>query len=358
MINEWGMGTLAWRMSPSIGKLVESLAKAQLAYDPALKDTKNPAYTNSKYADLASIISATQPHLAAEGVAVIQMPHSEFGEGDAKKITVTTMLAHSSGEWIASDLTLPAMMREKFDSQSCGSAITYAKRYGYSAMTGVAPEEDDDGNKASGVGSKEAAHAVATEKLKAHANGSETVSLTEVAGEMLELGGHGLSIIKAVTSNATKAFLDWVEIGGVVRIPLANKGEFLKLCHLHSVGTVTLNASTHKTPEDLAPLLEASIQQQIANKAAGVHGPLPDPVIESAKVISSKKTGKSFMAVVWDGKKASCWDAKAFPFLESAVGKPAWLTLETKGQYTNVIGIERLNGEDFSDEQYQQAPLY
>jgi hypothetical protein len=156
--------TMKWSMSASIGKLVEALSKAQLRFDPVLKDNDNPAF-RSKYADLATVIESTRKHLASEGVSVIQMPHAEFGEGDAKILTLTTMLAHSSGEWISTDLSLPAMMRERFDAQSVGSAITYARRYALAAMTCVA-QEDDDGNKAAGVGTKEAAQNVATKKLK------------------------------------------------------------------------------------------------------------------------------------------------------------------------------------------------
>jgi hypothetical protein len=194
-----------WSMSPTIGKLVESLAKAQLKYDPALKDTTNPVY-HSKYADLSSIIEATQPHLNREGLVIVQMPTSEFKEGDAKMIEITTLLAHSSGEWMASTLKLPAMMRERFDSQSCGSAITYGKRYGYSAMAGVAPEVDDDGNKASGVGSKGAAQAVADQKIKdaKKTAGQEGVSLVPWKDGSLCITGNGLSIVRSAMTEATK----------------------------------------------------------------------------------------------------------------------------------------------------------
>ncbi len=186
---------LKWAMSPTIGKLVEGLAKAQLKFDPVLKDNENPAF-RSKYADLATVIESTRKHLAVEGVSVIQMPHAEFGEGDAKILTLTTMLAHSSGEWIATDLSLPAMMRERFDAQSVGSAITYARRYALAAMTCVA-QEDDDGNKAAGIGSKEAAQAVATAKIKKAAAGDETVELVPWKDGHLVLRGNGLAIVRA-----------------------------------------------------------------------------------------------------------------------------------------------------------------
>jgi len=122
--------------SPTIGKLAEALALAQGAMKGAVKDAANPFF-KSKYADLASCWDACRGPLAAHGLSVIQGVSAE-----GAKITVTTLLAHSSGEWVQDAITLEA----KDDSpQSIGSAATYGRRYGLSAAVGIAPE-DDDGN--------------------------------------------------------------------------------------------------------------------------------------------------------------------------------------------------------------------
>ena len=55
------------------------------------------------------------------------------------------MLLHESGQWIKSRLKMPV---EKITAQSIGSTITYGRRYGLSAITGIA-QYDDDGNAAS-----------------------------------------------------------------------------------------------------------------------------------------------------------------------------------------------------------------
>jgi hypothetical protein len=63
---------------------------------------------------------------------------------------------HESGEYIQSDeLTLPAYQTKgggvkEFNAQGAGSAITYGRRYSLSAILGLASEDDDDGNHASG----------------------------------------------------------------------------------------------------------------------------------------------------------------------------------------------------------------
>lgn len=135
------------RTSAKCGALYGALAKAQIAFKPIPRTRINPYY-HSKYADLADIIAATQDALSAAGLCVIQ------GSGTDTSLRVcyvTTRLAHESGQWIEQMVTLPATMRgeggiERFDAQSVGAAITYGRRYGRSAILGVASEDDDDAN--------------------------------------------------------------------------------------------------------------------------------------------------------------------------------------------------------------------
>jgi hypothetical protein len=132
-----------------IGQLIGALAAAQLEFGSLTKTHEN-TYTGKKYADLADVIAATQPALAKNGLSVVQIPIRKDGE---KEAGVRTILAHSSGESISVELMLPATMKAsggelKFDQQSIGSAITYARRYTWQALVGVAAEEDDDGNAA------------------------------------------------------------------------------------------------------------------------------------------------------------------------------------------------------------------
>lgn len=126
-------------MSPTISKIAEALAKAQLQMGPAVKDRKNPHFQNT-YATLASCFEALAP-LHANGIAVTQIPL----DGGERGVRVATVLMHSSGEWIRGDLWMPV---SKQDAQGFGSALTYARRYGLQAVTGLAAD-DDDGNQAS-----------------------------------------------------------------------------------------------------------------------------------------------------------------------------------------------------------------
>lgn len=128
--------------SSAIGKLVAALAKAQGSIEGASKDKTNPHF-KSDYADLASVWAACRAHLSKNELAVIQTT-----QADGTKVTVDTVLAHASGEWISGALTMTAQQNTP---QAIGSCITYARRYALAAMVGVAPE-DDDGNAASQAG--------------------------------------------------------------------------------------------------------------------------------------------------------------------------------------------------------------
>lgn len=135
------------RTSSTIGKLAEALAKAQADFKPVLKDCRNPYY-NSKYADLSNVIEATRGALSKNGLVILQSPRMNNEE-----VFLTTLLMHASGEWISDDLRVPGTGKgkdgtERFDVQTVGSAITYARRYAYQSFVGVAAEEDDDGNAA------------------------------------------------------------------------------------------------------------------------------------------------------------------------------------------------------------------
>ena len=125
--------------SETIGAISAALAKAQAEIGKALKDSVNPAF-KSKYADLSAVWDAWQAVGPAQGLAVVQMPGACV-QGVAE---LTTILSHSSGEFMRATMTLPV---SKNDAQGVGSATTYLRRYALAAFVGIAPD-DDDGNTA------------------------------------------------------------------------------------------------------------------------------------------------------------------------------------------------------------------
>ena len=128
--------------SESIANLAKSLAIVQGKLTYAKKDSKNPFF-KSNYADLESVWDACRDLLASNGLSVSQFPGT-YSDLD-KSMSLTTILAHESGEWISQEMSLPV---SKVDAQGAGSAITYMRRYALAAVVGVV-QADDDGNAAS-----------------------------------------------------------------------------------------------------------------------------------------------------------------------------------------------------------------
>src|SRR5882757_291564 len=185
--------TPVWEVThtPNIGKLVLALSKAQLEFKSVLKQNENAAFTRGEkksfYADLATYIDATQEALAKQELVVMQWPDVSV---DAKSMSLISILAHSSGEWMRGKLTLPALGRDGFTAQSCGSSITYARRYSYAAITGCAAE-DDDANSASGRGSREAAQAVGEAKVAEFKKGRQKAPEAQPEPSQLCVYPHG-----------------------------------------------------------------------------------------------------------------------------------------------------------------------
>ena len=126
--------------SESIANLAKALSIVQGKLTYAKKDSKNPFF-KSNYADLESVWDACRDLLSANGLAVTQFP-GEYFEGT---MSLTTIITHSSGEWMGQVMSLPVT---KPDAQGAGSAITYMRRYALAAVVGVV-QADDDGNAAS-----------------------------------------------------------------------------------------------------------------------------------------------------------------------------------------------------------------
>lgn len=125
-----------------IKDLVAAISKVQGSMKPAKFNKKN-SHFKSGYADYSSCMDACRELLSENGLSVLQ-----YCETVDNQLSLATMIAHTSGQWLKAYLPLfPA----KMDSQGIGSAITYAKRYGLSAMLGIVTgEEDDDGEAAVG----------------------------------------------------------------------------------------------------------------------------------------------------------------------------------------------------------------
>lgn len=125
-------------MSEKINALAEALAKAQGEMKNAVKGCDNPFF-KSKYADLAECLNVAREPLSKNGLSIFQ---ANEGIVESNKLAVTTLIMHSSGQFIKVTSSYPI---QKNDAQGFGSTLTYARRYSLTAALGLA-QEDDDGN--------------------------------------------------------------------------------------------------------------------------------------------------------------------------------------------------------------------
>lgn len=133
------------KTSEHINELANALGNLQAELQPAQMNATNP-FLKNKYADLNSIVNASQHLLSKYGLAYVQMPTTP--PNGELAIALTTRLMHTSGQWIEDTFVMPIPTEEKGKSimQVAGSAITYARRYALSAMLGIVADEDSDGN--------------------------------------------------------------------------------------------------------------------------------------------------------------------------------------------------------------------
>ena len=139
--------------SEPFDEVLAALAEFQKAMPMVERKAKNPFF-NSKYADMPTVVTTAKVHLEGNGLTVTQMPGFDPQTGAD---TLETVLFHKSGQWIGSTMRLHLT---KLSPQDQGAAITYARRYAYSAVLGIVADEDTDGNasrrgKSRGAGAEE-----------------------------------------------------------------------------------------------------------------------------------------------------------------------------------------------------------
>lgn len=128
--------------SQTFVELAKALCAAQAEMTSATKDAANPHF-KSRYATLDAVIDAVRPAMAKNGLSFIQPPGTLTDEG----LPITTMLMHTSGEFMRSTLHVPVVQRTP---QGIGSCISYGRRYSLMAILGIAAADDDDGEAAMG----------------------------------------------------------------------------------------------------------------------------------------------------------------------------------------------------------------
>ncbi len=136
------------RSSASIAALATALAKAQIELanpEKSLTGTieargEEGGARQFRYAPLSSGLEIVRKTLGQHEIATVQTTAIDQAAG---LVNLTTVLAHSSGEWIASDWPV-CPVAETATPHRMGAALTYARRYALFTLVGIAGEDDLD----------------------------------------------------------------------------------------------------------------------------------------------------------------------------------------------------------------------
>jgi hypothetical protein len=136
------------RSSESIAALAAALAKAQMVLTNPEKSLTGTVPSNRydepgrtfRYAPLSSGLDIVRKALGEQEIATLQ---TTTIDQDIQSVSLTTVLAHSSGEWIASDWPV-CTLSDLSAPRRMGAALTYARRYALFTLVGIAGEDDLD----------------------------------------------------------------------------------------------------------------------------------------------------------------------------------------------------------------------
>src|SRR5665647_486036 len=135
------------RSSESVAAIATALAKAQTELANPEKAMVGMVYNNRsdtrqsfRYASLSSGLDIIRKTLGSQQIAIAQTTDIDRANGT---VNLTTLLLHTSGEWISSDWPV-CQISETSAPRRMGAALTYARRYALFTMVGIAGEDDLD----------------------------------------------------------------------------------------------------------------------------------------------------------------------------------------------------------------------
>jgi hypothetical protein len=135
------------RSSESVAAIATALAKAQTELSNPEKVMVGTIYNNRsdtsqsfRYASLSSGLDIVRKTLGGHQIAIAQTTDIDRAGGT---VNLTTLLLHTSGEWISSDWPV-CQLSETSAPRRMGAALTYARRYALFTMVGIAGEDDLD----------------------------------------------------------------------------------------------------------------------------------------------------------------------------------------------------------------------
>jgi hypothetical protein len=136
------------RSSENVAAIATALAKAQIELSNPAKSMLGSVYPGNshespksfRYAPLSGGLEIIRKALGGQQIAVTQSAEIDTTNG---LVNLTTLLIHTSGEWISSDWPI-CRLSEISAPRRMGAALTYARRYALFTLVGIAGDDDLD----------------------------------------------------------------------------------------------------------------------------------------------------------------------------------------------------------------------
>jgi hypothetical protein len=196
------------RSSETIGTIAAALAKAQAQLVNPEKsltgtirsDGSGGAERSFRYAPLSSGLDIVRKTLSQHEIATVQTTSIDEAAGIVR---LSTVLAHASGEWIASDWPVCAIS-DTAAPHRMGAALTYARRYGLFTLVGIAGEDDLDAPDLITPTAPDAKTEHSDEKPKGRLNGGPGYPRQQASGRVGKVSTASNSLLEPTASAALR----------------------------------------------------------------------------------------------------------------------------------------------------------
>ncbi len=249
------------RSSESVAAIATALAKAQTELSNPEKvmvgtvyNTRSDSPQSFRYASLASGLDIIRKTLGSQQIAVAQTTDIDRANGT---VNLTTVLLHTSGEWISSDWPV-CQLSETSAPRRMGAALTYARRYALFTMVGIAGEDDLDAPDLKGEPTREQG---AVEAGIAPNPGTESISLNRFQSR----NGSNPPVQKKLCA----------EESATIRAQLIREIEALPGDDLQPRAIAILKAKNRLSTED-AKLVEGAFAAKMVQQEPSMEAPTTD----------------------------------------------------------------------------------
>jgi hypothetical protein len=251
------------RSSESTAAIATALAKAQTELSNPEKAMVGTVYNNRsdspqsfRYASLSSGLDIVRKTLGGQQIAIAQTTDIDRATGT---VNLTTLLLHTSGEWISSDWPV-CQLSETSAPRRMGAALTYARRYALFTMVGIAGEDDLD--------APDFANEPANGKIEVDTGDVPNLGIAPppARSNQLRTGSFGMQPVREKLSVGESA---------AIRAELIREIETLPEADLQLRAIAILKAK-NRLPADDAKLVEQAFMARMALQGASPEALAPD----------------------------------------------------------------------------------